>query len=138
MKRPFGLVAACVLVVSAILGRLHAATDLAPGPGDTRRHLEACTKWSEQNAGFVFTNGCSEPVALIFVELGGVRRFDHVIKPKERFDIKLPEQTIHATSWLFTTCPAGYVPSVPFTVEDQALIVAGQYECVRKRGASRW
>ncbi len=137
MKRPFGLVAACVLVVS-VFGRLHAATDLAPGPGDTRLHLEACTKWSEQSGSFAFTNECSEPVALIFVELGGLRRFDRVIKPKERFDIKLPEQAIHATSWLFTACPAGYVPSLPFTVEDQALIVAGQYECVRKRAASRW
>ena len=137
MKCPFGLVAACVLA-SAILGQLHAATDLAPGPGDTRRHLEACTKWTEQRASFVFTNECNEPVALIFVELGGLRRYDRVIKPKERFDIKLPEQTIKMTSWLFTACPASYVPSVPFTVEEQALIVAGQYECVRKRGSSRW
>ncbi|WP_298258928.1 hypothetical protein [Bradyrhizobium sp.] len=137
MKRPFGLVAACVLA-SAVLGRLHAATNLAPGPGDTRLHLEACTKWTEQQGSFTFTNECSEPVALVFVELGGLRRFDRVIKPKERFDIKLPEQVINMTSWLFTACPAGYVPSVPFTVEEQALIVAGQYECIRRRGASRW
>lgn len=138
MKRPFGLVAACALVPVVLLGRLQAATDLAPGPGDTRPHLEACTKWSEQNGSLAFTNGCSEPVALIFVELGGLRRFDRVIKPKERFDIKLPERTIHATSWLFTACPAGYVPSAPFTVEELAVIVAGQYECVRKRGATKW
>ena len=137
MKRPFGLVAALALVFAA-LGRLHATTDLAPGPGDTRLHLEACTKWTEQNGSFGFTNGCSEPVSLIFVELDGLRRFDRVIKPKERFDIKLPEKTINMTNWLFTACPAGYVPSVPFTAESQTLIVSGQYECVRRRGASRW
>ena len=137
MERPFGLVAACILA-SATSGPLRAATDLAPGPGDTRLHLESCTKWSEQNGSFGFTNDCSEPVTLIFVELDGLRRFDRVIKPKERFDIKLPEKTINTTNWLFTACPAGYVPSLPFTVENQALIVRGQYECVRKKGASRW
>ena len=131
MKRPFGLVAACA-VVSVILGRLHAAKDLTPGPVDTRLHLEACTRWSEQNGGFGFSNECSEPVALIFVELDGLRRFDRVIKPKERIDIKLPEKTINITNWLFTACPAGFVPSIPFTVENQARIVSGQYECVRK------
>jgi hypothetical protein len=131
VKRLFGLVAACILV-SAFLGRLHAATDLAPGPADTRRHLETCTRWSEQDGGFGFTNACSEPVALIFVELDGLRRFDRVIRPKERFDIKLPEKTINTTNWLFTVCPAGYVPSVPFTAENQTRIVMGQYECVRK------
>ena len=71
MERPFGLVAACILA-SATLGPLHAATDLAPGPGDTRLHLESCTKWSEQNGSFGFTNDCSEPVTLIFVELDGL------------------------------------------------------------------
>jgi hypothetical protein len=131
VKRPFGLVAACALV-SAIPGRLHAVTDLAPGPVDTRLHLEACTKWTEQNGGFGFTNECSEPVALLFVELNGLRRFDRVIKPKERFDIKLPEKAINTTSWLFTACPAGYVPTVPFTAENQTRIVTGQYECARK------
>jgi hypothetical protein len=137
VKRPFGLVAVCAVLFAAT-GRLHAATDLAPGPGDTRLHLEACTKWTEQGGRFGFTNECKEPVSLIFVELDGLRRFDRVIRPKERFDIKLPEQTINTTNWLFTVCPAGYVPSVPFTAEDQTRIVAGQYECVRKRGVSRW
>ncbi len=126
-----GFVAACA-VVFASSGRLHAATDLAPGPADTRRHLEACTRWSEQGGGFGFTNECSEPVALIFVELDGLRRFDRVIRPKERFEIHLREKTINTTNWLFTACPAGYVPGVPFTVENRTRIVTGQYECARK------
>lgn len=131
MKRLFGRVAACALVF-ANPGQLRAATDLATGPVDTRLHLEACTRWSEQKGGFAFTNECHEPVAIIFVELDGLRRFDRVIKPKERSEIKLPEKTINTTSWLFTACPAGYVPGVPFTVENRIRIVTGQYECVRK------
>jgi hypothetical protein len=129
VKRQLGLVAGCLLA-SAFLGPLHAATE--PGSGDTRLHLEACTKWTEQNGSFGFTNECREPVALLFVQLDGQRRFDRVVKPDERFDIGVPEKIIKATSWLFTACPAEYVPNVPFTVENQTRISKGQYECVRK------
>ena len=128
MKRQLGLVAA--LLASAFFGPLHAATEA--GSGDTRLHLEACTKWTEQDGSFGFTNECGEPVALLFVQLNGQRRFDRVVKPDERFDIGVSEKTINASGWLFTACPAGYVPSVPFTVENQTQISKGQYECVRK------
>ena len=130
-KRPLVLVAACALA-SALWVPLRAATDLAPGPGDTRPHLEACTRWTERDGSFGFTNECREPVALFFIELKSLRRFDRVIRPKERFDINLGEKTVNETGWLFTACPAGYVPNMPFTAEHQARIVTGQYECVRK------
>lgn len=129
MKRQLGL-AAIVSLASALLAPLHAATE--PGSGDTRLHLEACTKWSERDGSFGFQNQCGEPVALLFIQLNGEHRFDRVVKPGERFDIGVPEQIIKATSWLFTACPADYVPNLPFTAENQTQIVKGQYECVRK------
>ena len=128
--RKLDLVAACALA-SAFCGPHQAIADTTQG-GDTRLHLEACTKWSEQNGSFGFTNTCSEPVALLFIELNGPNRFDRLIKPNERFDIDMPESAVKATGWLFTACPAGYVPNVPFTAEHQIQIVKGQYECVRK------
>ena len=128
LKRQLGLVAA--VLASAFLGPLHAATEA--GSGDTRLHLEACTKWSEKNGSFGFTNECGEPVALLFVQLNGEHRFDRAVKPEERFDTGVPEKTINATGWLFTVCPAEYVPNLPFTVENQTQISKGQYECVRK------
>jgi len=129
VKRRLGL-AAIGSLASALLTPLHAATD--PSSGDTRVHLEACTKWTEQNGSFGFTNACGEPVALLFIQINRERWFDRVIQPDERFDIGVPEKIIKATSWLFTACPAGYVPSPPLTIENQPLIVKGQYECVRK------
>jgi len=128
MKRDQSLVLASALILSCWTP-LRAATDLAPGRVDTRPHLEACTKWSEQNGSFGFTNRCSQPVALIFVELKGMRRFDRVIQRNERLDTGLSGATIKTTDWLFTACPAGYGPAVPFTVENQPRIAKGLYEC---------
>jgi hypothetical protein len=129
VKRQLGLVAACSLA-PALFAPLHAATE--PGSGDTRLHLEACTKWSEQDDSFGFTNECGEPVALLFIQLNGEHRFDRLVKPGERFDPGVDEKTINATGWLFTACPAEYVPNLPFTSENQLQILKGQYECVRK------
>jgi hypothetical protein len=84
------------------------------------------------NGSFGFKNECSEPVAVLFIELNGPHRFDRVNKPNGRFDIDLSEKTINETGWLFTACPADYVPNVPFTSEHQTEIVKSQYECVRK------
>ena len=81
---------------------------------------------------FGFTNGCGEPVALLFIQLNGEHRFDRVVKPGERFDIGVSEKIIKATSWLFTACPAEYVPNLSFTAENQTQISKSQYECVRK------
>ena len=131
MKRPVILVVACVLA-SATCWPLRAARDLAPGPRDARPHLEVCTRWSERDGSFGFINECREPVALLFVQLNGEHRFDRVVRPKERFELNLPEQKVNETGWLFTACPAGYVPNMPFTAEHQLEIVMGQYECVRK------
>jgi hypothetical protein len=89
VKRQLVRVAACILA-SASSGPLHAATE--SGSGDTRLHLEACTKWSEQSGSFGFKNECGEPVALLFVQLNGERRFDRVVKPGERFDTGVPEK----------------------------------------------
>jgi len=129
VKPQLGLVAVGSMA-SALLAPLHAATE--PGSGDTRVHLEACTKWTEQDGSFGFTNGCGEPVALLFIQLNGERWFDRVVNPDERFDIGVPEKIIKDTTWLFTACPAGYVPNLRFTVENQIQIAKGQYECVRK------
>lgn len=129
MKRQLGRVAGCLLA-SAFLGPLHSATE--PGSGDTRLHLEACIRWTEQNGSFGFRNECGEPVALLFVQLNGERRFDRVVKPEERFDTGVTEKAINETGWLFTACPVEYVPNQPFTVENQVQISKGQYECVRK------
>ena len=129
LKRWFAAVAALALA-SAASPSLHAATET--GSGDSRRNLESCTKWSEQGGHFGFHNECGAPVSVLFVELNGARRFDRVLQPNERFDIDLPEKTVSETGWLFTACPAGYVPDVAFTAEQQQRIVRSQYECERK------
>jgi len=129
VKRTFRLVAALLSVFSP---PLHAATNPQPAPGDTRLHLEGCTRWSEKNGSFGFTNECREAVTVLFIELNGPHRYDRVIKPNERFDIDLPGKTINEAGWLFTACPEDYVPNVPFTAENQTRITKSQYECVRR------
>src|SRR5581483_4982221 len=108
-----------------------AVTNPAPAQGDTRRHLEACTRWTSRNGDFGFTNECGEPVALLFIQLNGEHRFERVIQPNQRFDTGVREKALNASGWLYTVCPAGYAPSLPFTVENQIQISNGQYECVR-------
>jgi hypothetical protein len=129
VKRQLGFAAACSLA-PALFAPLHAATE--PGSGDTRLHLEACTKWTERDGSLGFQNECGEPVALVFIQLNGEHRFDRLVKPGEHFDPGVGEKTIKATGWLFTVCPAGFVPTLPFTAENQMLILRGQYECVRR------
>jgi hypothetical protein len=130
VMRKRDLVAACVLA-SSTWGPLPAVADTTQG-GDNKLHLEACTKWSEQNGSFGFVNSCGEPVALLFIQLNGQHRFERVVKPGERFDTGVAEKAVNAAGWLFAACPAGYVPTVPFTTENQTQILKGQYECVRK------
>jgi hypothetical protein len=129
VKRFVGFAAACWLA-SVTSAPLHATTD--PGASVARHHLEACTKWSERNGSFGAKNECSEPVALLFIQLSGEHRFSGVVLPNERFDTGVSETTITATDWLFTVCPAGYVPSLPFTADNRIAISTGRYECVRK------
>jgi len=130
VMRKLNLVAVCA-VAAACWGPLQAIGETTQG-GDSKLHLEACTKWSEQNGSFGFANTCGEPVALLFVQLNGAHQFDRVVKSGERFETGVAEKAVNATGWLFTACPAGYVPSVPFTTENQTQILKGQYECVRK------
>jgi hypothetical protein len=129
MKRDHDLVLAFALILSCV-SPLHATTDLAPGRADTRHHLESCTKWSEENGSFGFTNVCPQPVALMFVELAGMRPFDRMIEPNARFDTGLSAAMINTTEWLYTACPVGYAPAVPFTAENRVRIARGRYECV--------
>jgi hypothetical protein len=130
VKRALRLVATSAFVLA--LPSLHGATNPQPASGDTKLHLEACIKWSEKNGRFGFTNECRAAVAILFIELNGPHRYDRVIRPDERFDIDLPGKTINETGWLFTACPAGYGPNVPFSAENRTRIVKSQYECVRK------
>jgi hypothetical protein len=121
-----------VAVASALWVPLHAATDAVPPSDETKLHLESCTVWKEVGMSFGFTNKCGEPVALQYMLLNGGHKVDRVVRPDERFDTGLPEKTHQSTGWLFTACPAGYVPNAPFTVENKSQILKGQYECVRK------
>lgn len=130
MSRQFASAAACAFAF-ACSAPLQATSPTQP-QGDTRVQLEACSKWTERDGSFGFTNECREPVALLFIDLSGGRRFDRVIQPSERFDTGVDEKTINASGWLFTVCPAGYAPSLPFTAENQIPIARGQYKCVRK------
>ncbi|HXC27445.1 MAG TPA: hypothetical protein VNV38_05765 [Stellaceae bacterium] len=48
----------------------------------------------------------------------------------QQFDTGLSRAQIDAGWWMFTTCPAGYTSSIPFTPVNRDSLVASTYQCV--------
>lgn len=97
----------------------------------TSPKLEACTKWDVQKGNFGFSNNCGEAVTVLFTTLPVQKTIAKVIKPGERFDAGLAKKT-EESGWMSTRCPVGFVPSVPFAVENREAIIASRYECVKR------
>jgi len=109
---------------------------VCPGPAEgLRPHMEQCTTWEYHDDNFGTENTCNKDVVIQFM-VKDQRAIERQLKPGEAFRTGLSRsQTI---GWMFTTCPVGYVSSVPFLPEkddafiDPSPIKASLYSCVRK------
>lgn len=109
---------------------------VCPGPEEgLRPHMEQCTTWEYDDDNFGTENTCDKAVVIQFM-VKDQPAIERQLKPGETFRTGLSRsQTI---GWMFTTCPVGYVSSVPFLPEeddafiDPSPIKASLYSCVRK------
>lgn len=101
----------------------------APPPGVT--HLERCTEWRYRDERFGALNNCKDPVNIQFMLNSGQHVIERVVQPGEFFDTGLGRNELLA-GWLFTACPAGSAPSVPFSLANQQDIRASRYGCPKK------
>ena len=100
-------------------------------PGATS-HLEECTRFRDGDAGFTIFNDCDEAVIVEFLARRG---------SPEDFEIE-PHQSVSAgfelsSRYFYTTCPAGFVSTVPITTLNPGLIRSGNYRCIEESQARR-
>ena len=105
-----------------------------PGTAPTGvTHLEHCTEWRYRDDRFGAVNNCKDPVTIQFMLTSDQRVIERDIKPGEFFDTGLSrDERLIAGGWLFSACPVGYAPSVPFSLAYQNDIRASRYGCSKK------
>jgi hypothetical protein len=114
------------------LALLVAATGAAAQEA-SHAHMEGCLIWSAQGPVGV-RNECSRPIALLFMTFDDQAVVTAELPPGGRF--------ISDAEWgqsggfMFSACPAGYKPHVPFSVENKEPIGLSLYYCVGGRPAS--
>ncbi len=114
-----------LLLLSVVLV---SAAGLAPAEAQSRAHMEACTEWKSEGGHIGTRNDCNRPVAVKFMAYDGSHAIEADVPPGGRFDSGLPDGAIEG--FLFTVCPAGYVPSVQFSLKNKEPISESLYNCL--------
>lgn len=91
-------------------------------------HKEQCTIWEYMDGRLGTKNTCDEAVFVQFM-VKDRAVIERVLSPGEIFDTGLTRS--ETSYWMFTTCPVGYVSSVPLKEENNTLIRASAYSCAR-------
>lgn len=105
---------------------------LCPGPAqELKPPIEQCTTWGFDSGQFGTENTCNKAVVIQFMAKDQ-RPIERMLNPGEAFRTGLSHSQIGQEWWMFTTCPVGYVSSVPFLPENNDAIRTSRYSCVRK------
>lgn len=100
----------------------------------TVAHSEACLRWSYVDGLFGSTNNCDKPVTITFALLSDGCKIERSVAPNGRFNSGAAKAEIEG-GWIFTACPVGYAPNVPFSIRNKDPILQSLYNCVRRPGA---
>ena len=93
----------------------------------TMAHMEGCLVWSRDGA-IAVRNECSRPIALKYMDFDVQQPVTTEVVPGGRFTSdSVWGQT---TGFMFTACPMGMRPSVPFALENKHAIGVSLYNCV--------
>jgi len=107
--------------------RLRYADIVPPGsmPGTTP-NLERCTAFLDESKKVAIENSCNEVLVVMFMP-DGQRATEFTVGPMERIvtELSFPDD------FVYTTCPNGYVSSVPVRTGRRSLISRSQYLCIR-------
>lgn len=105
------------------------STPYGAGAQDTVPHVEACTDWDDVGGRFGTMNKCAGPIVIKFLAHRSNNLVEAVVLSGTRFDSGANSDDL-VDGWLFTACPSGYVPTVPFAPGNGDLILRSLYECV--------
>jgi hypothetical protein len=97
-------------------------------------HVEDCTEWRYRDDRYGAVNHCKNSTSIQFMLTKDLRVIEGEVKPGEFFNTRLTRNQVEGSQglWLFTACPVGYVPSVPFSLKNQDEILESRYNCSRK------
>lgn len=101
-------------------------------PQTSVAHVEDCTEWRYRDDRFGAVNNCKDSSSIQFMLTKDQRVIEREVKPGEFFDTRLTRNQVEGSHWLFTACPVGYVPSVPFSLKYQDELQGSRYNCSRK------
>jgi len=118
----------------ALAALLLAVATAATAQQVSRAHMEACTEWKPEGGHIGTRNDCNRPVAIKFMAFPGAKLVDIEVAPGGRFDSGIAEGSIEG--FIFTVCPAGYGPSLPFAKESAQQISESLYNCLPERPES--
>jgi hypothetical protein len=105
------------------------AMAMATAQAQERRmaHMEGCLIWSREGS-ISARNECSRPIALKYMDFDVQQTVTTELAPGARFTSdSVWGQT---TGFMFTACPLGLRPSVPFALENKEPIGVSLYNCV--------
>ena len=90
-------------------------------------HMEGCLVWSREGS-IAARNECSRPIALKYMDFDVQHTVTTELAPGGRF---ISESVWgQTTGFMFTACPLGFRPSVPFALETKEAIGVSLYNCV--------
>jgi hypothetical protein len=92
-------------------------------------HLEDCIEWGYRNGHYGAVNDCKESSSIQFMLINDERVIKGEVKPGAFFDTGLTGNQVSSSREMFTACPVGYVPSVPFSLKYQDEIRESRYNC---------
>ncbi len=90
-------------------------------------HMEGCLIWSREGS-IAARNECSRPIALKYMDFDVQQVVTTELAPGARFT----SDSVwgQSTGFMFTACPLGFRPSVPFALENKEAIGVSLYNCV--------
>jgi hypothetical protein len=90
-------------------------------------HMEGCLIWSREG-NIAARNECSRPIALKYMDFDVQQTVTTELAPGARFT----SDSVwgRTTGFMFTACPLGFRPSVPFALENKEAIGGSLYNCV--------
>ena len=90
-------------------------------------HMEGCLVWS-RDGNIAARNECSRPIALKYMDFDVQQTVTTELAPGGRFT----SDSVwgRTTGFMFTACPLGLRPSVPFALENKETIGVSLYNCV--------
>jgi len=103
-------------------------------PGSAQKlvpHMEQCTVWDYANDKLMTRNNCDEVVVIHFMAEGH-DAVKQQLNPGMSFKTGMSRSQLGSGWWMYTTCPAEHISSIPFLPENRKVFVNSIYDCVHE------